>query len=225
MYFHIAAGLMVIGFATFLAYFAVLIYSNSLIQNPDRNHFRNSFPYNFYSSFSIVNRVVLYVLLFAGTILTCIGESFFFISFQTAFTFILGLLLPLSLLCLVISNVMPMTFYKIHLITSGIGFTLFGFSLTVFAFARVIPSALNFASDLSLFIAVVIGFIGIISIASLINPKLKSWSKMDKTEENGTTYYVKPKVNWYALYEWIFLIFMQLTNLMLFLNIVITGAF
>lgn len=48
-----------------------------------------------------------------------------------------------------------------------------------------------------------IGFaLAIISAIPLINPKLNDWYKLEKTEVDGATIYVRPKINWLATYIW-----------------------
>lgn len=224
MYFQFAASFLVIGIALFIVYIIVLAYSNSLLDNVSKSHFRNSFPYNFYMSDSIVMRVVLYVLLGLGTLMTCVGEAFFFISFNSSFMLILGIALPLSLLFIAISNVIPLSYYKLHLVFSLSGFCLFGGSGILLAFVKVIPNALGSNYDFLIFLSVMFGFLGFVSLLSLLNPKLSSWAKMDKTEEDGKTYYVKPKINFYALYEWIFLAEEVLAAFLCFLNIILTNS-
>ena len=41
---------------------------------------------------------------------------------------------------------------------------------------------------------------------------------------NGNTFYVKPKINYFALYEWIFLIAIYFSNFLLYINIIVTGS-
>jgi hypothetical protein len=48
---------------------------------------------------------------------------------------------------------------------------------------------------------------------------------MDKAEENGKVIYVKPKVNWFAFYEWIFFVMENLTGIIFFINIMVTGTY
>ncbi|MCR4698244.1 MAG: hypothetical protein K5762_02645 [Bacilli bacterium] len=224
MYFNLAVTMMIVGFALFLAYIAVLIYSNSLIGSVDRNHFRNSFPYNFYMSASIPLRASMYILLCLSTLATAVGESLFFLSFDTTFMVVAAILMPLSLILLTIANILPLSSYRLHLIFSGAGFFVFAASASVIPFSIVIPYALAFTNDLSLGIAIPLGIMGILSLLSLINPKLANWFKMEKTERDGTTYYVKPKYNFYAMYEWIFLIESHIAAFLFILNIIVTNA-
>lgn len=217
--------MLISGFALFLAYSAILIYSNSLLNRLDRNHFRNSFPYNFYKDASLPSRIVMYSLFGLSMLMTVVGLAFFFVSFQTSFMWILGIVLPLSYLFLGISNILPLSYYRSHILFSALAFLIFTSFCSLFAFVKIIPNALIDDSELALWVCIPIGIIGMISFFGVIfNPKLRNWAKMDKVEEDGKTYYIKPKINYYALYEWICLLEMEFVALMLFFNIIATGA-
>ncbi len=224
MYFHIACGMMITGFALFLAYMGVLLYSNSLLSSLNRNHFRNSYPYNFYKDVSLLMRVLLYILFGISMLMTSVGLSFFFISFSTSFMYILAVVFPLSYLCLGISNYLSLKNYRSHLLLSATGFVLFSSFSALLGFAKIIPQALMLENDMSLWICIFVGVIGFILFIALFNPKLLSWAKMDKVEEDGKTYYIKPKYNFYAMYEWIYLFAMQIVVFLFILNIIITGS-
>ena len=58
-----ASGLLLAGFALSIAYFVLLAYGNSLLLKEERNHFRNSFPYEFYKDLPFSYRLFLYVIL------------------------------------------------------------------------------------------------------------------------------------------------------------------
>lgn len=218
MYFNTAIALLVIGLAAFIAYIVYLAYCNSLMEKLDRNHFRNSFPYNYYADAGMFQRVVLYVLLAIFILCISVGEAFYFISLESSFSILIGIFLPLGMIALGISNVIPLSGYRSHLIASAIGFLLLSASSLLFSFASIIPSAINPKYNVSVPIQVFFGIIGAVLLLALINPKLADWSKMDKTEKDGTTYYVKPKVNFYAMYEWIYLFAGAAIGLLCMLN-------
>ena len=62
---------------------------------------------------------------------------------------------------------------------------------------------------------------GFLSLLSFVNPKLLDWPKMERSEVNGTTYYVKPKVNFLALYEWAYLLLQLVSGIIFFANALI----
>ena len=103
-------------------------------------------------------------------------------------------------------------------------FFFFALGAILFCFFSVVPGALLLPSRLSLPILVLVGVVGFLGFFALLNPKLKDWYRLDRTEENGATYYVKPKVNYLALYEWIFLVLINLVAFLLFINIIVTGT-
>ncbi len=215
---NIAAALLIIGFGFFLAYMALLIYQNQLLDSLNRNHFRNSFPYNYYMAASMKVRVLLYSFLAISTLTNMTGMSFFFIYFSTGFSYILSVLMPLSLLALTVGNLLSLEHYRIHIISSAVSFFLFPLTCLLFSFSTVIPGALLYPERTIPFIQVLLGVVGGILLIILINPKLMDWYKMEKTEENGKTYYVKPKINAFAFYEWVYLISMNAVSFLLFLT-------
>ena len=43
---------------------------------------------------------------------------------------------------------------------------------------------------------------GILLLLMFLNPKLKSWANMEKTEVDGATYWIRPKLNWMCITIW-----------------------
>lgn len=224
MYFNIATALLVVGLAAFIAYIVYLVYCNSLLEKLDRNHFRNSFPYNFYADVSLGQRIILYVLLSVYVLCMSVGEAFYFISLESSFSILIGIFMPVGMIALGISNVLSLSNYRSHLISSAAGFLLLSATSLLFSFASVIPSAINPKYSVSIPIQVLFGVIGAVLLLGLVNPKLTDWSKMDKTEKDGTTYYVKPKINFYALYEWIYLFMSAVLGLLCMLNAILGNS-
>jgi len=54
----------------------------------------------------------------------------------------------------------------------------------------------------NLIICYIVMALGMISLISLANPKLKSGFYLEKTEVNGVTYWIKPKFNWFCFTIW-----------------------
>ena len=165
----------------------------------------------------------LYIILGLGLVLIGMGECLFFSGLTfTCYQFVLSILFPLSTLFLYISNILPLNYYKSHLIFSILAFFFF-------ATASFLTGLIPFVSGSTLEtfynkpIQFIIGAIGLICFASLINPKLANWAKMEKTEVNGKVIYVRPRINFYALYEWIYLILMAVVSLLLFINMFVSG--
>lgn len=44
--------------------------------------------------------------------------------------------------------------------------------------------------------------LSVLLLASLLNPKVKNWSRMERTEVDGATYFLRPKVNWMSVNIW-----------------------
>ncbi len=222
-YFHFACIFLIGGILLILSYFCFILYSNRMARMEERNSFLNSFPYLYYQNMPISMRIFLYILLGLGIVLLGLGESFFFSAMTfTPYQLALAILFPISSLCLYLSNILSLNYYKFHLITSILGFFFF-------ASASLLTGLITFISGTGVqiyyntAITVIIGVIGLLSFLSLLNPKLANWAKMQKTEVNGKVVYVRPKVNFYALYEWIYLGLQTVVAILLLVNIFVAG--
>ena len=223
MNFKLALALLAIGVVLLVAYIVILISSNSKVDVENKNHFRNSFPFQYYMSASISTRAILYSLIVVSLISMSMGLCFFFSGMEyTFYQLFLAILFPVSGMMLLISNILSLSFYKAHIATSMISFVTFGLACTSMALIPFIPGLAIETHFYSTVICVIIGIIGIFSLLSLVNPKLSNWSKMDKVEKNGTTYYVKPKINFYTLNEWITLFLYGVVSVLIFINILVT---
>lgn len=223
MNFKIACLSLIGGFILVILYFVLLIFSNMSVRKEERNSFNNSFPYLYYQNMPMSMRIFLYIILGLGLVLIGMGECLFFSGLTfTCYQFVLSILFPLSALFLYISNILPLNYYKSHLIFSILAFFFF-------ATASFLTGLIPFVSGSTLEtfynkpIQFIIGSIGLICFASLLNPKLANWAKMEKTEVNGKVIYVRPRINFYALYEWIYLILMAVVSLLLFINMFVSG--
>ena len=223
MNFKIACLSLIGGFILVILYFVLLIFSNMSVRKEERNSFANSFPYLYYQNMPMSMRIFLYIILGLGLVLIGMGECLFFSGLTfTCYQFVLSILFPLSTLFLYISNILPLNYYKSHLIFSILAFFFF-------ATASFLTGLIPFVSGSTLEtfynkpIQFIIGAIGLICFASLINPKLANWAKMEKTEVNGKVIYVRPRINFYALYEWIYLILIAVVSLLLFINMFVSG--
>lgn len=218
-YSQIAIGLFVCSLAFFVVYLILIVYFKSLTLSGQDVKFRNSYPYEIYSRLSIPNRILLYGSLFLNGALGALGLFFSFLSFDSSYSFIIGIVYSISFLCLVASNVLPLNFYKSHLLTSLCGILGFSFASILSCFITVIPGALGTDQTFFLPICIIVGVLGFLVFLSCFNPKLLSWAKMDKAEENGKTIYLKPKVNYLAIYEWLVYIFYNIVSLIIFISL------
>lgn len=209
---------MVVGVFVFYLYLFLLQIFNLREKKEERNSFLNSFGYQFYSAQPLQIRLVLYLLLFASCLLIGVSEAVYFSSMRSYFFLILSFTFPLSLVFLTAGNVIPLSKYKAHILFSMMGFGFFSVSCLMFAFSSVVPGAVLYQGSINLVCQIVLGVIGALFFLLLFNPKLSDWAKMEKSEVNGTTYYLKPKVNYLALYEWGALFFETFAAVVLFAN-------
>lgn len=210
--------------ALIFLYFALLIISNNKLLKERRLSFKNSFPYEFYMEFPIGIRVALYSLLFLSLITSIIGISCFFLAFNTTYMLITMSLYLISIIALTFSSVIPLSNYKLHISLSLISFFYFIFSALLITISTIIPGALIFTENFNLPIIVILGVLGFSLLLAMLNPRLKDWAKKERCEDNGKTFYVKPKINYFALYEWIFLIAIYFSNFLLYINIIVSGS-
>ena len=209
--------------ALIFLYFALLIISNNKLLKERRLSFKNSFPYEFYMEFPIGIRVALYSLLFLSLIASIIGISCFFLAFNTTYMLIIMSLYLISIITMTFSNVIPLSHYKIHIALSLISFFFFSYSALLITFSTSLNSALIYEENFNLPIIVILGVLGFSILLAMLNPRIKNWSKKERCEDNGKTFYVKPKINYLALYEWIFLIAIYFSNFLLYINIIVSG--
>ena len=208
--------LMVIGIFVFYLYLFLLLFFN--LKQKEKNSLLNSFGYQFYSSQPFSLRIVLYLLLFASSLLIGVSEALYFSSMRSYFFLVLSFLFPLSLLFLTAGNVIPLSKYKLHILFSMMGFVFFSLSCLLFAFSTLVPGAVLYQGSINVVCQIALGLIGGLFFLLLFNPKLADWAKMEKSEVDGTTYYLKPKVNYLALYEWGALFFETFAAAILFAN-------
>lgn len=223
MNFKIACLCLIGGFLLVVLYLVLLIFSNMAVRKEERNSFNNSFPYLYYQNMPMSMRIFLYIILGLGLVFIGMGECMFFSGLTfTCYQFVLSILFPLSALFLYISNILPLDYYKSHLIFSVLAFFLFA---TESFLTGLIPfvSGSTLENFYNKPIQFIIGAIGLICFASLLNPKLANWAKMEKTEVNGKVIYVRPRINFYALYEWVYLLLMAVVSLLLFINMFVSG--
>ncbi len=213
----------VISIAVAIVYFVVLIYTNSLYKKNERLSLRNSYGYEFYASSSPSMRGILYTLISIDMVSLCMMFLFYGLSDHSVYTYcVLGVFL-VSVICLCASNMIPLSHPFAHLSTAYIGMGFMGVGALLSAFSDIVNASLFHLVDMGVPASIIMGFIGSVIIIALFNPKLRNWAKYDKSEVDGMTVYVKPKVNWLALYEWIALILYHVIALIMLINIVASG--
>ena len=218
-YKNIAIGLFIGALAFFIIYLISIIYFKSLTLKGKDVNFRNTYPYEIYSKLSILNRVLLYGSLFANVALGAIGFFFAFQWLGSNYAIIIGSVYAVSFLALVISNVIPLSLPRLHLLSALFGILGFAFASILTCFMTIIPNVLLVSNSFILPMTIIIGILGFLVLLSSFNPKLLSWTKLDKAEIDGKTIYVKPKINFLASYEWLVYLFYNATILLIFISL------
>lgn len=178
----------------------------------------NSYEYEFSMQMNTSKRLINYFLILINMILECLILFFSLYYIKTIFSLMLAIMTCVSALCFTIGFITPLSNPKRHLILVVVGVLLSIGSNIMLGFVKVITGALFLDSDFSLAISIVLAVFGFLGLLSLFNPKLKDWAHLEKAEENGKTIYVKPKINFFAFYEWIYLLIIELSTLLIALN-------
>lgn len=76
------------------------------------------------------------------------------------------------------------------------------FVVAVGLFPMVTTTGGTYFFQLNPIVSYVMAGVGGSCLLFLVNPKLKNWATLDKTEVNGTTVWLKPKYNWLAITVW-----------------------
>ncbi len=211
------------GLVFILLYIFLLIYANHTLRKEERNSILNSFPYLYYQNMPRSARIFLYMILLMGVLFLGVGDCFFFsCRSYTTYQTILSFLFTIECLCLYCSNLLSLTYYKLHLISSILAFFFFAAGCLLTGLITFIGgAAINLYYNLP--ITIIIGVIGLLCFIALFNPKLTNWAKMQKTEEDGKVVYVRPKINYYAFYEWMCLGLNIVVSVLFLINLFITG--
>lgn len=185
----------------------------------EQDKFQNTYPYQFYASLpSTMKKVVLYIV-FAFSILFLVFGSFtFFLSLSTVYNILIGIAFSLSILFLGLSNITSLSYYKRHILFALLAIGFYSLACLMYSFRSIVDPIIGQEGYSTVPIDIIIGIFGGLFLFSLFNPGLLNWAKMDKTEVDGTTYYVKPKINYLALEEWILLVMQLITGALYLLN-------
>lgn len=206
--------LIALGVLLFLIYFALLLVFAKKDEKQEKNSLLNSFPFQYYGAMKGVKSLVLMLLLGLSGLLVSTGVVLYCYRESSGYQLILGICFAVSLIALIASNMLSFEKYKAHLICAFISFVFLSMSLFLMPFRQFIqgefPSYYTYTKIIEIFAAC----IGAVIFLALFNPKLLNWAKMEKAEENGKAYYIKPKVNYLALYEWTALIIIQVMSIL-----------
>ncbi len=135
---------------------------------------------------------VAFVMTFLGMLYGKGGELTYSTIFLLAFgigagiDLFLATFIPFSLLKISLSCMIALIFLEI-----GVG-----------TFPMVTTTSGTFAFQLNPIVSYVMAGVSLSNMLLMFNPKLNKWDKLQKTEVNGATYWMKPKINWLATTVW-----------------------
>lgn len=174
----------------------------------------NCFPYEV-----VLNYTQRIVLLALGTLFVMFATQSYILTFIkcTNPMYYSGLFLELiSLIVFLGILYFGLDYYKTHIVMSVI-FFLTQIGADVLFFVAVMFKD-YYPLEFNKVIGIIMGVIGLILLVLLFIPQLKKWMYMEKTEENGTTIYVRPKVCSLAVVEWIFFLTQLINMILLIVN-------
>lgn len=74
--------------------------------------------------------------------------------------------------------------------------------------------------DMAFAFSMILYVLSVLNLVFLFNPKLKNWDKLEKEEdEQGTIHYLRPKVLFLALHEWILIVYKTVIEILAFIFI------
>ena len=181
----------------------------------------NSFGYEIYSSLSADKRFTLYFLLLVFSGLTGTGIYMGLSIFKSLYLNIISITFIVGFLLTCVSNIIPLSIYKYHIICYFAGIGLISSSSLLFFIGKINNELILDNNLISLPISVVFLLLSVTLLIFLANPNNSSFYKLVKVEKNGNTSYEKPKVNYLALEEWSSLVIMGIMNLLFLVQLFI----
>lgn len=187
---------------------------------------RNTFPYELIEGKTTTNVMIGKILM----VLSFVALGVYFIVFPgdrsnlgvikviAGFINVIGILTVLSFFGIALVN---MKNVKLHMIADAFFFA-FSFILTtaiaIMGFWTLKDTTASGADVKKLILAGVASLVGIVQMIMFFNPKLRNWAQLEeKSDENGSMVYSRPKWFVLAYSEWTFVFTTYLNGLILFL--------
>lgn len=163
----------------------------------------NSFGYEIYCSMPLERRILFYSMLGIFSSLSTAGIWMTLSVFNSIYLIMVSLLFVLGFVLISISNIIPFSLYKYHLISYYLGSGFIIASSLLMFFTNNIRGIIIDSDMIPLPLSIGFIFIFVIFLAFILNPKNSEWFKLYKVNTNGKTHYEKPKINYLALEEWL----------------------
>ena len=199
-----------VGIISLVSYFVIFFKLKKRKIFKVEDTFLNSFGYEFYRILNPQTRIILYALLIISSFSFSLS-SFFSLSYIISnYLIIVASIFTLGVSLITISNFIPLSQYKIHLVSFFVGLTSLFSSTLLIAIANLIGEILpGFICIIALFFAAII-------FSFLINPYNSNWFKLEKNNSSKDNKFVKPKINFLALEEWLSLSLILLISILYF---------
>lgn len=190
----------------------------------ERYLLRNSFPPEFHRVMKLPVRILVMATLFLSVFASIWGISVYLFSMESLYFMLVAIGYLIGSASLFLTHVTSLENYKLHIIFALVALVFYAFPSILVGLSFIIgEGAIALDGSMNLVITIVIGVIGFIAFLLLFNPKLALWAKMEKSEDNGKTIYVRPKINFLCVYEWMAVIETALIDLLFAINILVTN--
>lgn len=199
-----------------LALFAGLLIVTFTVKREEKYDLRRYFPFEAVST--LKPPVRMWFILLVGLTAGLMAESYLLAFWDLSFMLgkVVLVFYVVSVILMFALFTVSLYSYRVHLILSTVFFvtTVIGSFLTLTTALIGYDSLIRF----NLPLAAVMALVGLVLLIILFVPKLKYWMYLEKSEENGKTVYVRPKVSILSLYEWIFVLAHALNMLLLLIQ-------
>lgn len=183
--------------------------------------FLNTFGYEIYSSLDANKRFSLYILLFIFSGISGTGIYMGLSIFRSIFLNIVSITFIFGYILVALSNIIPLSMYKYHLICYFSGAGLIASSSILLFFGKFNSQLVIDNSVISMPIVILFLLISVLMMIFILNPNNSSFYKLERTSNNGKTTYIKPRINFLALEEWTSLIILGIINILFITQIIL----
>lgn len=176
--------------------------------------FKHSFIFDYYSP---KKTPIVYYILFLFTLMAMICSLLFgLIVYRTILAYISSAILSFAVLSLFFMLFFKDRSQKANISIHYIFFILVAAGNLIAAIAGLYEHQVIDAPEFPMWLWIVLLVISVIAFLSLLNPMIWKPKFVEKTEDNGLTFYVRKKVIWISVYLW-FNISILLIDILLFM--------
>ncbi len=186
------------------------------VKKKEKFSFKNTFVFDYFSKGKTPISFILIYILFVTSIAAT--QFYGLWVYHTILNTIGAIILSLGTLLLIPMYFLNEKNMKISIIFSYIFFFLTALGSLITAIGGVYEAQVIESPDFPLFLSICYFVISGITVASLINPKLWNPTFFDKWEKEGTTLYLRTKMNWVSIYQWSYILILLLQVILILIS-------